>query len=170
LQNFAIRVFSIIPSSTSCERIFSTLGWIVGKRRQNLTVEKLESMAKIHRYLISNSKNELSHVNQEYSNDEIMNLITNAYELLEQDFEEEEKDIENINENLEEDSVIYNDDNNHRYILNIDEIIDLKNQLLIREPIIIVENSENIEENSENDESEDYNPAYLIGDIINSEN
>ena len=120
--------------------------------------------------MISNSKNELSHFNQEYSNDEIMNLITNAYELLEQDFEEEEKDIENINENLEEDSVIYNDDNNHRYILNIDEIIDLKNQLLIREPIIIVENSENIEENSENEESEDYNLANLIGDIINLKN
>ena len=119
--------------------------------------------------MISNSKNELSYFKQKYFDNEIINLITNAYKLLEQDFEEKEKDIENIDENLKNNPIFYNDDN-HRYILNIDEIIDLKNQLLIREPIIIVENFKKIEENSENEESEDYNPADLIGDIINSEN
>jgi len=31
LQNFAIRIFSIVSNSANCERIFSTLGWMFGK-------------------------------------------------------------------------------------------------------------------------------------------
>lgn len=167
LQNFAIKLFSIIPSSTSCERIFSTLGWMVGKRRQNLSIENLESMAKIHRYLITNSKNELSYLKNTYSNNEVLDLINNAYSLLEQDFEEEDENIENLDDNFENE-LTFDFNNNNRYILSIDEIIDLKNQLLVREPLIIIENQEIDEENSEN-EVEDYNPEDLIEDILNSD-
>jgi hypothetical protein len=140
---------------------------MVGKRRQNLSIENLESMAKIHRYLITNSKNELSYLKNTYSNNEVLDLINNAYSLLEQDFEEEDENIENLDDNFENE-LTFDFNNNNRYILSIDEIIDLKNQLLVREPLIIIENQEIDEENSEN-EVEDYNPEDLIEDILNSD-
>jgi hypothetical protein len=60
----AIKIFSITPHSAGCERIFSTLGWLYGKRRQRLELLKVESMAKIHSFYVSNIKNELVYVNQ----------------------------------------------------------------------------------------------------------
>ena len=39
----------------NCERLFSTLGWFCGKRRNRLNIEKLESMAKVHQF-ISNTQ------------------------------------------------------------------------------------------------------------------
>ena len=127
-------------------------------------------MAKIHRYLISNFQNELSYFKNNYSDNEIVNLVTDAYNLLENDFEEEEN-IENIEENIEEDEESSFNYDNTRYILNIEEIIDLKNEMLTREPLVVVENSKKNIDNSEDkeEELEDYNPADLIEDIINSD-
>jgi hypothetical protein len=123
-------------------------------------------MAKIHRYLIFNSKNELSYFKNNYSDNEIMDLVTNAYSLLENDFEEEEN-LKNIDEVLEKENI--SDYNNSRYILSIEEIIDLHNEMLIREPFIIVENERFDEKNNESDEEglEDYNSADLVENIIN---
>ena len=60
IQNVAIYVLSICPNSASCERGFSTLGWLTGKRRQRLSVERLESMTKLISYYRSNAPKELS--------------------------------------------------------------------------------------------------------------
>ncbi|GET03325.1 ribonuclease H-like domain-containing protein [Rhizophagus clarus] len=47
LQRLAIKLFSIIPSSASCERMFSSLGWLYGKRRTQLKVDKLEGRVEL---------------------------------------------------------------------------------------------------------------------------
>ncbi|GBB90677.1 hypothetical protein RclHR1_17700002 [Rhizophagus clarus] len=59
LQRLAIKLFSIIPSSASCERMFSSLGWLYGKRRTQLKVDKLEGLAKIYWFNLSNTAEQL---------------------------------------------------------------------------------------------------------------
>jgi hAT family C-terminal dimerisation region len=169
LQDFAIKIFSIIPNSASCERIFSILGWMFGKRRQRLNIESLESMAKIHRYLISNSKSELSYIKNNYTNEQISQLINDAYDLYEQDFEED--NIENLEDNNDNDNDNdnNNDDNNDNiyHILSIEEIVNLHNQMLVNEPLVIIEMNNNELESDNN--MEDYNPNDLAI-IINDDN
>ena len=62
LPELAIMIFSITPHSAGCERIFSTLGWLYGKRRQRLELSKVEGMAKIRSFYVSNIKNELAYI------------------------------------------------------------------------------------------------------------
>jgi hypothetical protein len=62
LQELAIMIFSITPHSAGCKRIFSTLGWLYSKRRQQLGLSTIEFMAKIRSYYLSNMKNELSYI------------------------------------------------------------------------------------------------------------
>ncbi|CAH1770183.1 3189_t:CDS:2, partial [Entrophospora sp. SA101] len=62
LQQLALRIFSITPSSASCERMFSTLGWLYGKKWQNLSIHKLESLAKVYRYNISEVAQTTNHL------------------------------------------------------------------------------------------------------------
>jgi hypothetical protein len=59
LLKVACHLFAISPNSASCERGFSTLGWLFNKRRLNLKLETLESMGKLISYWKSNSKTEL---------------------------------------------------------------------------------------------------------------
>ena len=126
-------------------------------------------MAKIHWYLISNSKSELNYFGKDYDDNEIFELINNAYELLELDFEEDENINENIDSNFEDSDLFFNY-SNIRHVLKVEEIIDLHNQMLISEPIVIIENQKNEEENSKDDEDsemEDYDPADLVESIVN---
>lgn len=59
LPKVARHLFAISPNSASCERGFSTLGWLFHKRRLNLKLERLESMCKLITYWKSNFKTEL---------------------------------------------------------------------------------------------------------------
>ena len=59
LPRIASYLFAICPNPATCERGFSTLGWLFHKRRLNLNVDKRESMCKLILYWKSNSKTEL---------------------------------------------------------------------------------------------------------------
>ncbi|CAI2197039.1 13240_t:CDS:2, partial [Funneliformis geosporum] len=79
IRNYELKVDSYdqefdkqIETPMSCagyERIFSTLSWLYGKRQQRLGLLKIEVMAKIHSFYISNIKNELAYVGQQHSED-----------------------------------------------------------------------------------------------------
>lgn len=55
----ARHLLAICPNSASCERGFSTLGWLYNDRRLNLNIDRLESMGKMIAYWKSNAKTEL---------------------------------------------------------------------------------------------------------------
>jgi len=57
LQQLAIKLFSVVPHSGGCERIFSYLGQLYGKNRQNLNINSVNNIAKIHYFYLSNVKN-----------------------------------------------------------------------------------------------------------------
>ena len=69
LKSLAIKLLSITPHSVTCERTFSMLGFLYGKRRQSLNLKTIEMIAKIRYYLFSNVKKELNHSMEETEND-----------------------------------------------------------------------------------------------------
>jgi hypothetical protein len=71
LPELACRIFSINPTQANCERNFSTLNWILGDRRTNLTLKKLEAIAKIRSYYMNNIQKELSYMSKDLTESEL---------------------------------------------------------------------------------------------------
>ncbi len=120
LCDLSIMIFSITPHSAGCERVFSTLGWLYGKRRQRLGLSKVEAMAKIRSFYISNIKSELAYVSQQHTEDEICEIINDSLFL---QFEEDENEQVD-NETNEE---ILDIPNHDAQVLIIESMFDLKN-------------------------------------------
>lgn len=129
LQELAIKIFSIIPHSASCERSFSTLGWYFCKTRQRLNITTLEDMIKLHSYYTSHTKSELQLVGQRVSGNELKKMVSDANLWSDEDdsdFEFGGDDLEF--ENYEE---LYNDnDSDFDDSLNIETFINLENEIL----------------------------------------
>jgi hypothetical protein len=101
LPLIALHLFAICPNSASCERGFSTLGWLTNKRRLQLGIENLESMCKMITYWKSNPRKELSFFGQKtqeskLNDTELNQIITEA--LAEPD--DNVNDDDNFEENL----------------------------------------------------------------------
>ena len=62
LSRLAKIIFSITSHLASCKRLFSSLEWLFGKQRTNLSVQTLESMVKIYHYNVSYNNKKLNHV------------------------------------------------------------------------------------------------------------
>ncbi|POG82729.1 hypothetical protein GLOIN_2v1810840, partial [Rhizophagus irregularis DAOM 181602=DAOM 197198] len=75
IQQLAMKILSITPHNVGCERVFSIIGWMANKRRTRLNIEKLESMAKLHTYYITNAKSELKFAYNTLSEDQFQNEI-----------------------------------------------------------------------------------------------
>ncbi|CAB4381106.1 unnamed protein product [Rhizophagus irregularis] len=154
LSRLAKIVFSITPHSASCERLFSALGWMFGKRRTNLNVQTIECMSKIYTHNIhslSNSKRSLNHIGNSISNDDVQKMIDTLFE---------EGDILNENEDKEEE---YEEPPNIQKE-NIDEILNIE-QVIDLGPWVFIESSEipfifNNKYDSENDD--DWNPEEIV--------
>ncbi|GBC42690.2 ribonuclease H-like domain-containing protein [Rhizophagus irregularis DAOM 181602=DAOM 197198] len=143
LPRIASYLFAICPNSATCERGFSTLGWLFHKRRLNLNVDKLESMCKLILYWKSNSKTELGFYgidqkkNTRLSDDEINIRIAEAF--AEDDNEEYNEDeigdiprdiLDDSDENNAEDDEVDDSGNNKRprevdYDYDIDNVLGM---------------------------------------------
>ena len=124
LKSLALKLFSITPHSAACERAFSMLGFLYGKRRQCLNISTIEMLAKIRYYLISNMRNELNHsTNEEF---ELEVLIQEC------GFFNEDEEIDDLaDENY--DDTYYNDSellsSREVYVLIVNDVIDLNNSV-----------------------------------------
>jgi hypothetical protein len=167
LQRLAIKLFSISPNSASCERQFSTLGWFIGKRRQCLSIETLESLGKVHRYIITNTKKELNYINKEYTEEYIKNLVLLATVNNDDQYEEiEEENVELNNDEFDlEDSLI--DEEIQSISLNIENIIDLGPWIYI-DPLNIPQIT-NIE-NSDDENNDEFNVDTLVIEELSKNN
>src|SRR5205823_2201282 len=87
LQEIALYVLSVTPHSTSCERVFSTLGWLYGKQRLRLQTSKVEFKAKIRSFYISKVNEELKYASSKYFKDELKVMVNESLNNLEEDFE-----------------------------------------------------------------------------------
>ncbi|CAG8787962.1 21075_t:CDS:2, partial [Cetraspora pellucida] len=82
LQHLAVKLFSITPSSANCKRIFSSLGWIYENHRTRLDIDRLEGLAKVYRFNLSNPIDQLQLSNPTedlYSNELDLNLNISSF-------------------------------------------------------------------------------------------
>lgn len=102
LPIIARHLFSICPNSASCERGFSSLGWLTNKRRLQLGVVKLESMSKMITYWKSNAEKELGFYgkenkkNSKLSETELNQRVTEALADTDEMEDDEDEQIEEV--------------------------------------------------------------------------
>jgi hypothetical protein len=152
LKSLALKLFSIIPHSASCERSFSMLSFIYGKRRQCLSNLTIEMIAKIRYYLLSNVNNELNYLTNNESESELKNLIQEC------GFYDDEEEINDSDDEI--DDIIDDDDeipSHDVYVLIINNIIDLNNSIFTGDFEEVVQNdSSDDDEILDNDEELDF--------------
>ncbi|CAG8744948.1 16843_t:CDS:2, partial [Gigaspora margarita] len=68
LPPFDLPIFSINPMQANCKRNFSALKWILGERRTHLDLNRLEEIAKIRSYHITNFRRKLSCLDKDETN------------------------------------------------------------------------------------------------------
>jgi hypothetical protein len=137
VKSLAIKIFSITPHNAACERAFSALGFLYGKRWQCLSLSTIEDMAKIRYYLYSNIKNELNYESKERS--EVSGFFDDNDEDYDEGDSEGEEGLEIPNEDV--------------YVLIINEMVDLNNPIFNEDYDDLNDNieveDENMEESSE---------------------
>jgi hypothetical protein len=110
-------IFSITSHSASCERLFLSLGWIIGKRRMNLNIQTIETMAKIYQTFLSHVQKSLNYGSSVSEKDvqQMLDVVFEEEDLLNEDDEGEIKGVAlsdpgekatNINETLGIEQVI----------------------------------------------------------------
>ncbi|CAG8509789.1 5923_t:CDS:2, partial [Gigaspora margarita] len=100
LEDLAIKMFSIVSSQTACEQNFSILKWFYGDRRNRLTIKRVESMAKLRMYWLTEIWKELEHYGKDLTEEELRacaNITAIPVEL------SSESDIFNINDTFDSD-------------------------------------------------------------------
>ncbi|CAG8844321.1 28987_t:CDS:1, partial [Gigaspora margarita] len=108
LPTLATKLLNITPHSASCERGFSTLGWIYGKKRVKLAFEKVEGLAKIHRYYMTHAKEEISYINHDLTLEDMLIVANESGELDNDDSDSEEDYIEDSEVEFESlDEILY---------------------------------------------------------------
>jgi hypothetical protein len=163
LKSLALKLFSIIPHSAACERSFSMLSFLYGKRRQCLSISTIEMIAKIRSYLISNIKNELNHLTNEESESELKILIQECGF-----YDDDEDDDSN-----DEDDDIFDDDSeipSHEvYVLVVNNMIDLNNSIFTGdfEEEVHDNSSDDDDELLDNDEELDFEVIAKISAPLN---
>jgi hypothetical protein len=160
LQTLAIMLFSITPHVASCERVWSTIGWFYGKRRTKLGIKTIESLSKIHRFYLSNIKNELKHLQLAMDEDQIKELFQ---ETLSESFEEfVEEDESSVLSSLREPDD-NNFSNNNEESLNISSMFNL-------EPIVTIEyvdvSTLHVTNLDESENEEEFDITDLVNDIL----
>src|ERR1043165_5965109 len=126
LKSLTIKLFSITPYSVTCERTFLVLGFLYGRRRQSLSLNIVEMMAKIRYYLFLNIKDELNHFMSETTEAELVDLVK-RYGFFD-DYEEEENDESFLNNSNVEPLEI---PTHEVQVLIINRIVDLSNSVFI---------------------------------------
>lgn len=154
IQQLALKIFSITPHNSDCERIFSIMGWYMNKRRTKMSVDRLQNITKLHTYYVSNAKTELKYVAQDMNNmhdDEFHQLIRSSIQDIddddydmdgEEDEEEDEDDDDDDLVDIEEDEK-FGEENNNQLLQseNYFNLVsaELAELLKTQEPCVIIE-------------------------------
>jgi hypothetical protein len=129
LKSVALKLYSITPHSASCERAFSMLNFLYGKKRQCLNISTIEMLSKIRYYLLSNVKNELNNLEKETELE--LKILIKECGFFNYENDDDDDDDDNDDENY--DDFYYNNNieipTNEVYVLIVNDIIDLNNSV-----------------------------------------
>ncbi|CAJ0910064.1 16818_t:CDS:10, partial [Entrophospora sp. SA101] len=93
IQMLSLKILSIIPHNVNCEHLFPVLGWFMSKHKTCLNVERLDKMARLHTYYISNGKSLLNYPVDDVDDDKFNEELTEEIDNIEE-YEEEEEVIQ----------------------------------------------------------------------------
>src|SRR6266498_1469917 len=161
LQLLAKKIFSIVPHSIFCERVFSALGWFYGKKRQLLSINNLEFLFKIRHYNLTNMRDELSYSVRNKMDDELVKIIEKSYLL------NDTSDEENI-----EDTEVFDDESDYLVISDHEVIVLIINDVVNLNYQKFNKNGDNDNLlHSDNDIAMNDNTEFnLVEDLIKSQN
>jgi hypothetical protein len=121
IQKIALIINTITPHNVGCERVFSVLGWMCSKRRSRLSIDRIQSLAKLHSYYVSNASTEMNYAFSGLTEEEFFKELNKSFnditEFSEEEIDEQEEEFnqteeENEEENLEEDKEELTNDGN----------------------------------------------------------
>ncbi|CAG8751368.1 16101_t:CDS:2, partial [Gigaspora margarita] len=156
----AIKLFSITPSSASCKRMFSLLGWIYGNKRTQLDVDQLEELAKIYQFNLSNPAEQLHYIHTTEVSPKIMaNIAKSVFkELEEKTLLDDDVELSNPSEDL------YSDEPNLN--LKILNIIDFQSLVFIYTHSRTSFKDLNRDESDNNDMQDNGESEYNVDEIV----
>jgi hypothetical protein len=177
LQKLALLIHDITPNSAACERNFSTLGWIYGKRRLRLSISKVESMAKIRSYYLSMINKELKYPGESISASELKYLVEETLDDQEEEEEEEMEEMEEEEVGVEVEVNRINEEPivpNHQVFVVIENFFDLNEVPFVLDPDDVDDGDGSSSDNNTNDEvdesifneDEDDSNDYNLDDIV----
>jgi len=173
LVQLAFKLFSITPHAAGCERVWSSLGWIYGKRRTRLGLDKIENMYKLSAYYHANAKKELPYYSIKKSTEEIHQILVDAHLNPDQELLELEDDLLNYYNNEEEIVIGEEEELDIDNILNLDAFVGTLGDI-IEDSIDSIE--EEVQDNNrvdiptdENEKNDiEWNPAAEADEIIDN--
>ncbi|CAB5368067.1 unnamed protein product [Rhizophagus irregularis] len=126
--------FEYIPGTFSierCERLFSVLGWMCSKRRSRLSIDRIQSMAKLHSYYVNNALKEMNYAFSNITEDEFFRELNKSFNDITKFSEEVEEQEEEFNqpdeeEDLDQDNEELPKENNE---IIIDKYFDINEEL-----------------------------------------
>ncbi|CAB5368322.1 unnamed protein product [Rhizophagus irregularis] len=146
------RIWKITPHSASCERVFSTLGWIYGKHRLHLQTSKVESiMARIWSFYVSKVNDELRYASSKYSERELKIMIDESLNDIEEDFENDEPERVLVEQHEIPNHIVS--------VLILEDIFDIKNVPFIIDPEEDDDDSESESKNKHENNVDNVNPT-----------
>ena len=169
LVQLALKLYSVTPYAAGCERVWSSLGWLYGKRRNRLELNKIENMYKLASYYHAHAKQELPYYSIGKSSEEVCDVIIDAHLNLDDDLIEiidNVYDIDNTKINDEEEDLVISKVLNldaEVFIESLDEVIE--DSEILEEDIQSVDEPENEVEVEEN---ENWDPAAEADGIIDN--
>jgi hypothetical protein len=124
LVQLALKLFSVTPHAAGCERVWSHFGWIYGKRRTRLGLNKVENMYKLSAYYHANAKKELPYYGVNKSNEEIHQILIDAHLDPDDDLLEIMDDFDDYYDNEKETTIGKEDALSIDNILNLDAFVN----------------------------------------------
>jgi hypothetical protein len=123
LKQLALKMFSVVPHSASCERMFSALGWLYGKKRTTLDINTVEAMAKIRHFYQNNSK--LISSEKTHTDNEVQKMVNESFFFDEVDYNEDNNNEDGYEEIFETQIP------NHEVYVLIEDNVDLTNAIFL---------------------------------------
>ncbi|RHZ84792.1 hypothetical protein Glove_74g306 [Diversispora epigaea] len=149
------------------------LKWFFGERRTNLNLSKIESMAKIRSYYISNIDKEIQFRNKDLSESELRKNINESvitYDIFEKNGILERDEDDERNRNLRELEEAPEDENVSSISLNINQFVDLTLPAFLSTGDSLfgfTNNRQNTNERSNNSGNMEYDPIRLAQRVLN---
>ena len=171
LVQLALKLFAVTPHAAGCERVWSSLGWMYGKRRTRLGLSKIENMYKLSSYYHAAAKKELPYYSIGKSAEEVHEILVNAHLNPDEDLLELIDDLPSYYNNVEEEVIGEEEELGIDSILNLDAFVNTLEDIIEDTHDSSSDNETQImqqDDTTENDNDIEWDPVAAADEIMNT--